>query len=281
MVTAATALVLLALATPAQRPAASAAQAQRNELRAREARKACAAGKTERGVELLAEIIAESEGENAANAVYNQARCYQQNGWVEEALVRFREYLRIAPALPRADRQRIEGYLRELAAERDARAAAAARAASAPALLAAGTAADAPGASTALAARTGDPTARRTRALGIAALAAGGVAVAAFATGAYFGHRADRAERAIEAVDQPVHNRDFQRTWDRGQRFETWQWIGYATGMAAVTAGTTLYVLHRERTRVEAARARTLAATISPAPGAAGVQGVVTLQGRF
>jgi hypothetical protein len=269
MVIAATTLALV-LATAAQ-PALAGNRAAANELRAREARKACAAGKTERGIELLAEIIAESEGENAANAVFNQARCYQQNGWVEEALVRFREYLRIAPGLPRAERQQIEGYTRELTAERDARtAAAAALAAAAP-----GPQATTP--ATAVVAAPTEAQARRTRTLGIAALASGGLAVAAVGAGAYFGWRAKRAERAIERVDQPVTSRDFQRTWDRGQRFETWQWVGYGAGMAAITAATTLYVLHRERGRDEAARAGSLAGTITASPGGAGVW----LEGRF
>jgi hypothetical protein len=84
-----------------------------------QARKACAAGQVERGIELLAEIIAER---NDPNAVYNQARCYQGNGRPEQALARFREYLRIAPRLTPPERRQVDGFIRELEHDLDARA---------------------------------------------------------------------------------------------------------------------------------------------------------------
>jgi hypothetical protein len=45
--------------------------------------------------------------------VYNQARCYQQNDRFEQALARFREYLRKKPDLAPADRAVVDAYIAE------------------------------------------------------------------------------------------------------------------------------------------------------------------------
>ena len=68
--------------------------------RALAARQACAAGRVEQGIELLAEIVAAT---GDSDAVYNQARCYEQNGRPQEALARFREYLRTSKVLTAED----------------------------------------------------------------------------------------------------------------------------------------------------------------------------------
>jgi hypothetical protein len=96
--------------------------------RAMEARKACAAGRVEQGIELLAQIIAEN---GDPNAVFNQARCYQANGRNEQALARFREYLRIAENVQVGEADQVRVYIAELEEEARNRAAAAARAAAA------------------------------------------------------------------------------------------------------------------------------------------------------
>ena len=103
-----------AAAPSRQRPTA---RPSRNR-RALEARRACAAGRVEQGIELLAQIIAET---GDPNAVYNQARCYQGNGRAEQALTRFREYLRIAGPLPPRERQRVRRFIVELEQEVEAR----------------------------------------------------------------------------------------------------------------------------------------------------------------
>ena len=54
-----------------------------------EARKACAAGRVGEGIEMLAALLTEY---GHANYIYNQARCYQQNGKLEQAISRFKEY---------------------------------------------------------------------------------------------------------------------------------------------------------------------------------------------
>ena len=55
------------------------------------ARKACLAGNVETGIEQLAILYLQTLD---ANYIYNQARCYEQNGKYEPAIARYREYLR-------------------------------------------------------------------------------------------------------------------------------------------------------------------------------------------
>jgi hypothetical protein len=71
--------------------AAGNAQAGGKESKERAAKTACLAGDYAKGVALLAELYV-STGE--AIYLFNQGRCFQQNGKYEEAIVRFREYQR-------------------------------------------------------------------------------------------------------------------------------------------------------------------------------------------
>ena len=79
-----------------------------------EAKKACLARHTDRGIELLAELYAET---NDPTYIYNQARCFQQGGKPQEALVSFREYLRKARDLPADEKAQVQGYITELEAQ--------------------------------------------------------------------------------------------------------------------------------------------------------------------
>src|SRR5436190_22849262 len=81
------------------------------EQRESEARKACAAGRVEAGIELLAELLTEY---GHPNYIYNQGRCYQQNGKSEQAISRFKEYLRAARDISAEDRERVERFIKEL-----------------------------------------------------------------------------------------------------------------------------------------------------------------------
>lgn len=100
----------LALAGGARAAHAQDAQAAREV----EAKKACLARHTNRGIELLAELYAET---NDPTYIYNQARCFQQGGKAQEALVSFREYLRKARDLPADEKAQVQGYIAELEAQ--------------------------------------------------------------------------------------------------------------------------------------------------------------------
>jgi hypothetical protein len=57
------------------------------------ARKACLSGDVQKGMEILSDLFVRTE--NPVH-IYNQGRCLEQNGRCEEAINRFREYLRKA-----------------------------------------------------------------------------------------------------------------------------------------------------------------------------------------
>jgi tetratricopeptide (TPR) repeat protein len=69
------------------------------------AKKACATGDYAKGVDLLADLYVES---NEISWVYNQGRCYQQNNRWEQAISRFREYLRKARDISDSERAETE-----------------------------------------------------------------------------------------------------------------------------------------------------------------------------
>jgi tetratricopeptide (TPR) repeat protein len=65
------------------------------------AKKACAMGDFQKGADILTDLFVET---NDTTYVYNQARCYQQNNRWEQAISRFREFLRKAKDLSESDR---------------------------------------------------------------------------------------------------------------------------------------------------------------------------------
>jgi tetratricopeptide (TPR) repeat protein len=70
---------------------AQAAEADGLDAKKRAAKKACLTGDHAKGVALLAEIYVDT---NNPIYLFNQGRCYQQNGMYEDAVLRFREYQR-------------------------------------------------------------------------------------------------------------------------------------------------------------------------------------------
>ena len=80
--------------------AGSPALASNTDTKEKLARKACLAGDYAKGVAVLADLFVETKD---ATYVFNQGRCFEQNGRHEEAINRFREYLRIATKLSDAD----------------------------------------------------------------------------------------------------------------------------------------------------------------------------------
>jgi hypothetical protein len=70
--------------------AAVSAQAASEESRERAAKKACLAGDVAKGVAILAELYVRTED---PVFIFNQGRCFEQNGKYDEAIIRFREFL--------------------------------------------------------------------------------------------------------------------------------------------------------------------------------------------
>jgi hypothetical protein len=74
----------------------------------REARKACLSGDYARGVTILSDLFV-SFKENVY--IFNQARCFEQNSRYQEAISRFKEYLRVAKRLTDEEKADVEKHI--------------------------------------------------------------------------------------------------------------------------------------------------------------------------
>lgn len=79
------------------------------EFRELEARKACLTGNADKGVEILADLFLATDD---PTYIFNQGRCLQQSDRFEEAIGKFREYLRKARKIG-AGRSEAEKYIAE------------------------------------------------------------------------------------------------------------------------------------------------------------------------
>jgi hypothetical protein len=248
---------LLALVAPGGRPSFA---ADRRDPRDLEAERACLAGRHQRGLELLAELFTET---GDPTHLYNQGRCLQQNGLADEAIARFREYLRKGPSLSAEDRALADARIAECE-ELRARQRPATTMITTPTTTSTAPARAASGSSprgelrAAAGARQG-----RVQAAGIAVGAAG---VAALAMGAVLSLRVEGIERTLE---RDGYDRD--RT-ERGRLYEKLQWVGYGAGALLVGGGAALYL--RGRRGQEGATA-----ALRPIVGRAGAGAIV--EGRF
>jgi hypothetical protein len=205
----------------------------------REARVACAAGDPNKGVRILADLFAQTED---MTYVFNQGRCFQENGRPEDALVRFREYLRRAGDGDPEARKEAERFVGELDAE-------IARARPTPAA----------------------PPSDDGRMLRRTGLGLGSFGVVALGAGLVLSLKVKAQKR--DTQDYAARpDADVRRVSDMvstGTRLETWQWISYVTGVAALAGGATCYLLGSGRER------REVALHVSLAPWGA------VLEGRF
>jgi len=253
--------VILALTVAARRPAC--AQTASTQSREADARKACLTGDYQRGAALLAELFADT-GE--ATYIYNQARCYQQNGRPDEAINHFREYLRVAKNLPADVIAETEAHIREMEAMKAAAGAHPPATTPEPATPPPITSPPpspsvAPSAELSSSPEPAEPRGRRLR---IAGLAVGAVGAVAFVGGVLLGVQAQN-------LSDDVHNRYSQDAFDRGQRAGKLQWVGYGLGIAGLATGAVLFVMGRSADAAEHAQApRALALVPLLSPGLAG-----------
>lgn len=214
------------------------------------AKTACAAGRVDEGVELLAALFAET---GDVNYVYNQGRCYQQNGVTDKAINRFKEYLRRATSLAAADRQEVELFITELEKTERRQAAEAAEASAAREHTA------------------GDSS--RLRKIGLGLSAVGALAVA---TGVVLSFKVRNWEHEVEQrVDQRemVDNQELSGWMRDGGRLETFQWVAYGVGAAALAGGATCFLVGHRAQREQ------VALTVVPASRGQGMS--ATLQVRY
>jgi tetratricopeptide (TPR) repeat protein len=244
------ALPLFLLALPAA--------AQGREEKEREARTACLGGDYTKGVMILSELFVSTRD---ATYIYNQGRCFEQNGRFQEAITRFQEYLRVAKDAGPAERAEAERHVSDCRlqlGEQSPRSVAPPQPPPAvapvpPTLrqpVAAEPSAPAPGSGL------------RTAGLVVAAVGVAGVAA---------GIALNLKVNAL-ASDYETYNGYTEKKESDRRSYESWGWVGYGAGAACIGTGAVLYYLG-----VRAGKSSSLSATILPAPRG----GVLVVGGRL
>jgi hypothetical protein len=202
-------LLLVALAPLSAR--AQPREGQPRDPRESEAETECLAGRVPRGIELLAQLYVAT---GDANYIYNQGRCFEQNGRPEDAIPRFKEYLRKATNLTPADRADAETHIRDCEQMRDqARASVPTPVLTPPPPIV-----------------TAAPSRRPSRAA-IPLLAVGATSLAlALAAGA-----------GVQAMESDVKEQWNESRHHWGQRFEVIQWSAYVVAAIGLIGGGALY----------------------------------------
>jgi len=253
------------------------AQAAGKEGKERAARKACLSGDYAKGVELLSDLFIDTKD---ANYIFNQARCFEQNNRCEEAVSRFREYLRKASGISAADKADTEKHIADCQAligtktvpETKAEAAPVVAPmqvpAPAPVVVAPPVVVPPPVEQVAVASAVPE-VAHPGRGLRIAGIACGVVGLASVGTAVYFYTQAKSYSDKVSGQTVPNPSDE-----SAGKHAQTMQWVFYGAGAAAIATGTVLYVLGWQAGDSGGARAG-----IAPifGPGVAGI----SAQGAF
>lgn len=221
------ALAAVLLTVIAARPA----RAQDRDQRELAAKKACLGGHADKGIELLADLYTDT---NDPTYIYNQGRCFEQNGRASEAITRFREYLRKATSLAPDERAQLQKHIDELEAEAKTGAAPAAVPTAAPA-----PSAVPPAQPAGVVSVSPSPAPERGRQLRLAAFITGGVGVLAIAGGAVMGLRARSLSN--EVTDDANAGTFSQSKFDSGEHAQTLEYVGYGIAAAALITGGMLY----------------------------------------
>ena len=284
------------------------ARAQSVDPRETQSRSECLAGRFQAGVDLLAQMFAETGN---ANYIYNQGRCYEQNGKPDEAILHFREFLRKAKDLSAEERAEVNGHIAECQAmrtEREGRAPGAVPVpppapATVPVLPPAAPAAvpvppppatpvaeaqPAPPATStpappAATAASGPPAGvvettpsrpsanNRGASLRTAGIVTGSMGAAALIAGVIFSIETNSISNEVTS---DAANRSYSRTTaDRGKLFEDLQWVGYGAGAAALAGGVVLYYLGYRTAQSPASDSISLVPVLLPGGTGAVVQG--------
>jgi hypothetical protein len=240
------ALLVVSLAAPCARAANKGA-------RERAARKACLSGDYAKGVEILSDLFIDTRD---ATYIFNQGRCFEQNGRCEDAITRFREYLRKAGDISPETRADTEKHIAECQAVLGA------KPSPEPARESAGTSVPqsyapppptvaSPSPPPAVAspppfpasapepsglASAAMPAAHPGRGLRVGGLVCGVLGAAAIGTGIYFYTRATYYSDKVTGQEHWNPSDE-----DAGRLAETLQWVFYGAGAAALVTGTVLY----------------------------------------
>jgi hypothetical protein len=230
--------------------AASSAQAaakHSKENKERAARKACLAGDFAKGVEILSDLFVDSKD---PTYIYNQGRCYEQNNHWEDAIGRFREFIRTS----KEDTSEAKAHIAEcetLIAKRDgiaptSVAAEVPRPASEVAPIQPTVAASLnPEVATVV--DRAQPPAGDGSGLRIAGVVITSIGGAALIGGVILNLKANSVSDSITPPNTFQRNTESQ--WET---YRTLSWVGYGVGAACVATGAILYLVGRSSNRADA-----------------------------
>ena len=207
------------------------------------ARAACLLGDYQTGTKILVDLFIQT---GKPVHIFNQGRCYEQNHRWEEALDRFREFMRKSPNAPESIQRVVETHIAECESHMPKTGVVSPAPPEAPIITPssvappaqAPTAATAPVASPAV---VSDPGATL-RIVGIVT-AAVGVAALGFGTYEYFRHESlvdDLKKNSGQFSDDQFSDKQGQINDSK-----TMSWVGFGIGATALVAGTTMYFLGR------------------------------------
>ena len=216
-------------------------KAQRKQAQERAARKACLNGDYTKGVAILSDLFVDTKD---PTYIFNQGRCFEQNHRYEDALSRFEEYLRTAPAnLEATDRAAAEKHIadcRERLPDQSSKAQPSPQPFVPPPPPPAAVAAPAPSSPAPIAVRSESPPPpiHAGAGLRVAGIVTASVGVAAVAAGVLLNVKANNLVKTMDTTLGNYESRDADR-----KNYQTMAWIGYAAGAACVVTGAVLYGL--------------------------------------
>jgi len=238
------------------------ARAQKEDPREIQARTDCLAGRYQAGVDLLAQMFAETSN---ATYIYNQGRCYEQNGKFEEAILHFREFLRKARDLSAEDRAEANSHIAECRAELDKHTVVP------PPKLEPRVGDNARATSGGVVSTTQERPAGDGNGLRVAGIVTASIGVAGLITGAILSVETHHIQDQVSADDA-------QRKYDRskddlGKLLGKMQWVGYGVGAAVLATGGLLYYLGYQAPHSPSSGSVSLLPALLPGGGGAFVQG--------
>jgi hypothetical protein len=250
------------------------AQAEKGDPRENKARAECLAGRVQTGIDLLAELFTETHN---MTYVYNQGRCFEQNGMPHEAILRFKEFLRKGKDLSAEEKAEVTSHVNECQAELDAQSKSSQplpRAVEKPEPVAAMTPPPSPSpVSQTAGAAPASPPAPPGAGLRMAGIVTGSAGAAVLVGGVIFGVLSHQIANEVTSDDaKGIYSKSKD---DKGKLYADLQWVGYGVGAAGLVAGGVLYYLGYRKAHSPASESVSFVPVIWQ-----GGSGVVA-QGRF
>ncbi len=234
------------------------------------ARAACLMGDYQTGTRILVDLFIQT---GKPVHLFNQGRCYEQNHRWEEALDRFREFLRKAQAIDADTKSYVDAHIAECESHLAKAASAASPPPAAPPATTPAVETPTPAAPPPAAPAVAKDSGSTLRIVGIVTAAVGGAALG-FGTYEYFRHESlvdDLKKKGGQYSDDQFSDKQGQVNDSK-----TLSWVGFGVGTTALIAGTTMYFLGRA-----SASSGTEHATVTLVPGISQGQTSLFLSGVF